>query len=153
MFLLLGVLSALFERQTSGKGQVIDAAMVDGAPALMALVHSFIGKGMWSNQREANLLDGGAPFFRTYETSDGKHMAVGPLEPQFFAQLVAKADLPDEHRASQMNAGAWPARHDEYAAVFKNKTRDEWEAIFDNTDACATPILNWSEAPQHPHAV
>ena len=153
MFLLLGVLSALFERQTSGKGQVIDAAMVDGAPALMALVHTFLARGMWSNQREANMLDGGAPFYRTYETSDGKHMAVGPIEPQFFAELVAKADLPDNHRASQLNASAWPTRRSEYAAVFKTKTRDEWEAIFDNTDACVTPILNWSEAPNHPHAV
>ena len=86
MFLLLGVLSALFERQSSGKGQVIDAAMVDGAPALMALMHTFLARGMWSNDREANLLDGGAPFYRTYETSDGKHMAVGPLEPQFFCR-------------------------------------------------------------------
>lgn len=153
MFLLLGVLSALFERQTSGKGQVIDAAMVDGAPALMALMHTFLARGIWSNNREANLLDGGAPFYRTYETSDGKHMAVGPLEPQFFAELVAKANLPQEHRASQMNAAEWPARHDAYAAVFKTKTRDEWEAIFNGTDACVTPILNWTEAPQHPHSV
>ena len=152
MFLLLGVLSALFERQSSGKGQVIDAAMVDGAPALMALMHTFLARGMWSNDREANLLDGGAPFYRTYETSDGKHLAVGPLEPQFFAELVAKAGLPDEHRASQMNANEWPARHEAYAAVFKTKTRDEWEAVFDGTDACVTPILNWTEAPAHPHA-
>ncbi|MGB0853421.1 MAG: CaiB/BaiF CoA transferase family protein [Pikeienuella sp.] len=153
MFLLLGVLSALFERQTSGKGQVIDAAMVDGAPALMALIHSFIGKGLWSTNRESNLLDGGAPFYRTYETSDGKHMAVGPLEPQFFAELVARAGLPDDHRATQMNATEWPNRHDEYAGIFKSRTRDEWEAIFDGTDACVTPILNWAEAPKHPHSV
>lgn len=152
MFLLLGVLSALFERHTSGKGQVVDAAMVDGAPALMALMHSFIARGMWSNDREANLLDGGAPFYRTYETSDGRHMAVGPLEPQFFAELVAHADLPEDHRASQMNAAEWPDRHEAYAAVFKTKTRAEWTAIFDGTDACVTPILNWTEAPAHPHA-
>ncbi len=151
MFLLLGILSALFERQGSGKGQVVDAAMVDGAPALMSLVHSFAARGLWSNDRESNLLDGGAPFYRTYETSDGHYMSVGPLEPQFFAELVAGAGLPEDHRASQMNSADWPARHDAYAAVFATKTRDEWTAVFAETDACVTPVLTWAEAPLHPH--
>jgi alpha-methylacyl-CoA racemase len=150
MFLLFGIMAALFERQTSGKGQVIDAAMVDGASAMMALVHAFIARGQWSETREANLLDGGAPFYRTYECADGKFLAVGPLEPQFFAELVRLAGLPQDHMASQMDSATWPERRAAYAEVFRRKTRDEWAAIFDGTDACATPVLTWSEAPEHP---
>lgn len=151
MFLLFGILAALFERQSSGKGQVVDAAMVDGAAALMGLVHSFIARGHWSEQREANLLDGGAPFYRCYECADGKFFAVGPLEPQFFAELVRLAGLPEDHLATQMDTSHWPARRDAYALVFRQKTRDEWAEIFDGSDACATPVLTWSEAPEHPH--
>lgn len=151
MFLLLGVLAALFERQTSGKGQVIDAAMVDGPPVLMGLIHSMIARGDWSETRNANMLDGGAPFYRSYACADGKHIAVGPLEPQFFAQLVAKAGLPSEHCKDQYDIASWAARRDSYAEIFASKTRAEWEAIFDGTDACVTPILGWSEAARHPH--
>lgn len=151
MFLLLGILSALYERQRSGRGQVIDAAMVDGASAMMALVHSWIARGNWSETREANLLDGGAPFYRTYECADGKFIAVGPLEPQFFAELVRIAHLPEAHLASQMDAARWPERRAEFAEVFRQKTRDEWAAIFEGSDACASPVLTWSEAPHHPH--
>lgn len=151
MFLLFGIMAALYERQTSGKGQVVDAAMVDGASAMMGLVHSMIARGQWSEQREANLLDGGAPFYRTYACADGKFIAIGPLEPQFFAELVKLAGLPDDHRATQMDARAWPERRDAYTEVFRQKTRDEWTAIFDGSDACATPVMTWSEAPDHPH--
>jgi alpha-methylacyl-CoA racemase len=151
MFLLLGILSAIFERHHSGRGQVIDAAMVDGAPALMALIHSLIAMGRWSEQRESNWLDGGAPFYRNYECADGKYISVGPLEPQFFAQLVELAGLPPDHMATQNDENEWPQRHDLYAQVFRTKTRDEWTAIFDGTDACVAPVLTWSEAPQHPH--
>ncbi|MEO0362633.1 MAG: CaiB/BaiF CoA-transferase family protein, partial [Pseudomonadota bacterium] len=151
MFLLLGVLSALWERSRSGRGQVVDAAMVDGAPALMALIHGFLGKGMWSTARESNLLDGGAPFYRCYETADGKHVSVGALEPQFFAELVDKAGLPEDHKARQMDAADWPVRHEAYAAVFAAKTRDEWTAIFEGSDACVAPVMDWTEAPAHPH--
>lgn len=151
MFLLFGIMAALYERQGSGQGQVIDAAMVDGASALMALIHSMSAGGLWSERREANLLDGGAPFYRSYECADGKFIAVGPLEPQFFAELVRLADLPDDHRASQMDPRNWAERREGYAALFRQKTRDEWAAIFDGSDACATPVLSWSEAPQHPH--
>jgi len=151
MFLLFGIMSALWERQTSGKGQVIDAAMVDGASALMALIHSFRARGMWTDDREANLLDGGAPFYRCYECADGKFLAVGPLEPQFFARLVDLAGLPEDHKASQMELSKWPERRDAYEAVFRQKTRDEWSAVFEGTDACATPVLTWTEAPEHPH--
>ncbi len=151
MFLLFGIMSALYERQSSGKGQVVDAAMVDGASAMMALIHSFRARGQWSEARESNLLDGGAPFYRSYECADGKFMAVGPLEPQFFAELVAKAELPESHKKSQMNAAAWPDRHVEYSKIFKQKTREEWCEIFDGSDACVTPVLTWSEAPEHEH--
>jgi alpha-methylacyl-CoA racemase len=151
MFLLFGIMAALFERQTSGKGQVVDAAMVDGASAMMGLIHTFIARGQWSETREANLLDGGAPFYRTYECADGKFFAVGPLEPQFHAELVKLAGLPEDHLATQMSTGDWPARRDAYAKVFRQKTRDEWAAIFEGSDACATPVMTWSEAPKHPH--
>ncbi|WP_146346541.1 CaiB/BaiF CoA transferase family protein [Phaeobacter marinintestinus] len=151
MFLLFGIMSALYERQSSGKGQVVDAAMVDGASALMSLIHSMIAKGFWSEQRESNLLDGGAPFYRAYECADGKFLSVGPLEPQFFAELVRLAGLPDDHRATQNDPRTWPDRRDAYAEVFRTKSRDEWADIFDGSDACAAPILSWSEAPDHPH--
>ncbi|WP_375174647.1 CaiB/BaiF CoA transferase family protein [Pseudooceanicola sp.] len=151
MFLLFGIMAALYERQSSGVGQVVDAAMVDGASALMGLVHGFIGAGRWSEQRGANLLDGGAPFYRSYECADGKFIAVGPLEPQFFAELVRLADLPDDHRATQLDTRTWAERRESYARVFRQKTRDEWAAIFEGSDACVTPVLSWSEAASHPH--
>ncbi|MGR3454729.1 CaiB/BaiF CoA transferase family protein [Pseudooceanicola sp.] len=151
MFLLFGIMAALWERQTSGKGQVIDAAMVDGASALMALVHAMIAAGKWSESREANMLDGGAPYYRTYECADGKFIALGPLEPQFFAEMIAKAGLAEEHRVDQADPARWAARREEYTAIFRQKTRDEWAAIFDGSDACATPVLTWSEAAAHPH--
>lgn len=150
MFLLLGVLSALWERQRSGRGQVIDCAMTDGASALMALFHAFRARGMWSNERESNLLDGGAPFYRTYETKDGRHVSVGALEPQFFAELAEKAGLPDSHNRDRHDQANWPARRADYAAVFAAKTRDEWAEIFAGSDACVAPVLDWDEAPAHP---
>lgn len=151
MFLLFGIMAALWERQTSGRGQVIDAAMVDGASALMALVHSMIAMGRWSEARESNLLDGGAPHYRTYACADGKFLALGPLEPQFFAEMIARAGIDDAQRADQTDPARWPERREDYAAIFRQKTRDEWTAIFDGTDACATPVLTWSEAADHPH--
>ena len=151
MFLLFGIMAALFERQSSGQGQVVDAAMVDGASALMGLVHGMIGKGLWSEQRNANLLDGGAPFYRSYECADGKFLAVGPLEPQFFAELVRLAGLPEGDCATQMDPRGWPDRHADYAEVFRQKTQADWTAIFEGSDACVTPVLSWSEAPHHPH--
>ena len=151
MFLLFGILAALYERHSSGRGQVIDAAMVDGAAAMMALVHGMSARGQWSETREANLLDGAAPFYRTYACADGKFLAVGALEPQFFAELVRHAGLPEEHRATQMDAASWPDRRARYAEAFRQKTRNEWMAIFDGTDACVSPVLTWSEAPAHPH--
>lgn len=151
MFLLFGILAAIYERQNSGKGQVVDAAMVDGASALMALIHTLIAKGWWTENRESNMLDGGAPYYRAYECADGKFVSVGPLEPQFFAELVRLAELPEDHKATQIDPRNWADRREAYAEVFKAKTRDEWAAIFDGTDACVAPVLTWSEAPEHPH--
>ncbi len=151
MFLLFGILSALYERQSSGKGQVIDAAMVDGASAMMGLIHAMLARGMWSEQRESNWLDGAAPFYRTYACADGKFLSVGALEPQFHALLLEHAGLPADHQASQMDTSQWPARRVDYASIFAQKTRDEWTAIFEGTDACVAPVLTWSEAPDHPH--
>lgn len=151
MFLIFGVLAALFERSRSGKGQVVDAAMVDGVPAMMGLIHQWLAQARWGQGREANLLDGGAPFYRCYATKDGRALSVGPLEPQFFAELVALADLPEAHRPDQNDPATWPERRALYAQVFARKTRDEWMAIFDGTDACVAPVLDWDEVEAHPH--
>ena len=151
MFLLLGVLSALFERGNSGRGQVVDAAMVDGVPAMMGLFFQYIPKGWWAQGRESNLLDGGAPFYRCYATAEGRAISVGPLEPQFFAELVAKAGLPEAHLVDQNDKRTWEARRADYAAVFASKTRDEWIEIFANSDACVAPVLDWDEVEHHPH--
>jgi len=151
MFLLLGVLAALFERSASGKGQIVDAAMVDGVPAMMGLIHTFLARGMWNGSRESNLIDGGAPFYRCYETSDGKYIAVGALEPQFFAELIVKAGLPESHETDRMDPRNWRDRREEYAALFRQKTRDEWAEIFRDSDACVAPVLDWSEIEHEPH--
>lgn len=151
MFLVFGILAALFSRSRTGRGQVVDAAMVDGVPALMGLLHAFHARGDWAGARAANLLDGGAPFYRCYATADGEHIAVGPLEPQFFAELLARAGLPDAHRADQNDPATWAMRQADYAAVFAQKTRAEWEAIFAGSDACVAPVLSLAEAEHHPH--
>lgn len=151
MFLIFGVLSALYERSRSGKGQVVDAAMVDGVPAMMGLLHQWMAQGQWGQGRETNLLDGGAPFYRCYTTKDGRALSVGPLEPQFFAQLVALAGLPPEHCEDQNATATWAERRALYAQVFAARTRDEWMAVFDGSDACVAPVLDWDEVEHHPH--
>ena len=150
MFLLLGVLSALYEAQRSGKGQVVDAAMVDGVPALMGLFHSFMARGQWVDRRESNLLDGGAPFYRCYETSDGKYLSVGPLEPQFFAELVKLAGLPADCLQTQYDVSTWRGMHATCEDIFLSRTREEWEEIFEGSDACVAPVLGLEEAFSHP---
>ena len=150
MFLLLGVMSALWERARSGKGQVVDAGMVDGVSAFSGIFRGFASLGRWREERGANLLDGAAPFYRTYECACGGYLSVGALEPQFFAILCEKAGIPDTHRADQNDPATWAARAEEYAAIFRAKTRDEWEAIFAGTDACVAPVLSPSEAEAHP---
>lgn len=151
MFLLLGVLSALFERSQSGKGQIVDAAMVDGVPAMMGLIHSWFAQKSWTTQRESNLLDGGAPFYRCYETADGKHLSVGPLEPHFFTEMVNLSGLPADEITTQYHQDQWPDKRETYQTVFKSKTREEWMALFDDTDACVAPVLDFNEVETHPH--
>ncbi len=151
MFLLLGVLAAIFERQTSGKGQVVDAAMVDGVPAMMGLLHAFGARGQWSGARQSNILDGGAPFYRCYETQDGRFMTVGALEPQFYALLLQKAGLPSEHGADQYEQSTWEARAALYEEVFARRTQAEWIEIFEGTDACVAPVVAMDDVSLHPH--
>ncbi|WP_075997200.1 CaiB/BaiF CoA transferase family protein [Salaquimonas pukyongi] len=151
MFLLFGVLAALHERGSSKKGQVIDVAMSDCAPLLTGLIQTMIHHGQWREERQSNLLDGGAPFYRCYETSDGKHVSLGALEPQFFAEFVRIAGVEASDCASQYDAATWPEKHARYEALFKTRTRDEWSALFDGSDACVAPVLTASEAPGHPH--
>ncbi len=153
MMLAFGVVCALLEAKTSGRGQVVDAAMTDGVATLAAMIFSFRATGMWNDARAANLLDGGAPFYRAYACADGKFVAVGALEPQFFAALLrglglAEGQLPDRWRPEH-----WPAIAARFAAIFATKPRDAWAAIFAETDACVTPILSLDEAPAHPHNV
>ncbi|WP_420751674.1 CaiB/BaiF CoA transferase family protein [Rhodococcus sp. O3] len=151
MFLIFGILSALVERQTSGKGQVVDAAMVDGALALSHMMWSFRGRGMWSDERGTNLLDTGAPFYDVYETSDGKYMAVGAIEPQFYALLLQGLGLDPANLPQQLDRSAWPEMKKLFTETFLSKTRDEWSEIFLGTDACVSPVLTWAEAPNNEH--
>jgi alpha-methylacyl-CoA racemase len=153
MLLLIGIVAALYEREKSGKGQVIDAAMVDGVSLLAQMQWTMKAVGTLSDERESSLLDGGAPFYRTYETSDGKYMAVGAIEPQFFAQLLAGLGLSAEDIPKQMDRDAFGAMHKTFTERFASKTRDEWASIFAGTDACATPVLTWSEAAEGEHLI
>lgn len=150
MFLLFGVLMALYERSSSGKGQVLDVAMSEGVPAMMGLLHSMLAQGFWSPQRDSNMLDGAAPYYRCYETKDAKFLSVGAIEPQFYAELVQLAGLPEADRSTQNDRGIWPDRAEAYAALFRTKTRDEWVKIFDGSDACVAPVLGWDELEDHP---
>lgn len=151
MFLIVGVLSALVEKTRSGKGQVVDAAMVDGASMLAAPIFGFLAAGLWREERGANLLDSGAPFYDTYECADGRHVAVACLEPQFFAEFCRLLPLADEFAAAQYDQSRWPAMREAIAARIAERPRDEWAALFENTDACVAPVLAMTEAPRHPH--
>lgn len=151
MFLIAGVLAALFERARSGRGQVVDAAMIDGASTLGTLPFALMAAGLWRDRRGANLLDSGAPFYDTYETADGKHLAVACLEPQFFAEFARLLPLEDRLAARQYDARLWPDMRAAIKARIATKSRDEWWSIFAETDACVAPVLSMSEAPEHPH--
>ena len=151
MFVLLGIVAALYERERSGKGQVIDAAMVDGVSILSQMMWTMKSTGVMRDERESFLLDGGAPFYRTYETSDGKYMAVGAIEPQFFAQLLDGLGLSADEVPNQFDIGAYPEMRKIFADRFASRTRDEWSAVFAGTDACVTPVLTWTEAAQNDH--
>ncbi|MEM8691218.1 MAG: CaiB/BaiF CoA-transferase family protein [Pseudomonadota bacterium] len=152
MFLLFGLLAAVIERGVSGKGQVVDAAMIDGVPAMMGLLHAFQARGIWEETRARNWLDGGAPFYRCYTCACGGVIAVGALEPQFFAELVEKAELDDDMKG-QNDKRTWQSRTDHYAAVFARRSRADWMQIFDGSDACVAPVLSTREAADHPQNV
>jgi alpha-methylacyl-CoA racemase len=154
LYLAMGVCAALFEAARSGKGQVVDAAITDGAASLMSVIYGLRASGIWSDDRDANLLDGGAPFYDVYETKDGKFVAIGSLEPQFYALLLEKLGLSgDPAFAAQMDRSAWPAMSEKVAAAIKTKTRDEWTALMEGTDVCFAPVLSMEEAPRHSHNV
>ncbi len=151
LMLAYGMACALFEAKCSGEGQVIDAAMVDGAAALMACTYSTHQLGFWNAERGTNVLDSGAPFYDTYECSDGEYMAVGAVEPQFYAQLLEGMELNAEDLPEQMDMEQWPQTKQLFTEVFKRKTRDEWATIFEDRAACVTPILQMAEVYDHPH--
>jgi alpha-methylacyl-CoA racemase len=153
MLLAFGVACALVESQKSGIGQVIDAAMVDGAAALMASFHGTLHTGNWVDERGHNMLDGGAHFYDAYETADGKYISIGSIEPQFYAELLEKSGLQGEELPPQMDRSQWPALKEKVTAIFKSKTRDEWCALMEGSDVCFAPVLTLKEAQDHPHNV
>lgn len=152
MFLAFGVVSALLEAKTSGKGQVVDAAMVDGAAYLMGMVYGMRSAGRWQDERGVNILDTGAPWYEVYETKDGKWLAVGAIETKFYAELIQKLGLADRaDLPKQFDMQRWPELRAAIGATIKAKTRDDWEAVFDGSDACVAPVMSLDEAPKHPH--
>ncbi|WP_041801390.1 CaiB/BaiF CoA transferase family protein [Rhodopseudomonas palustris] len=151
LYLVVGLLAALLEAKTSGQGQVVDVAMCDGAASLMSLFCELSAAGRWKDGRESNLLDGGAHFYGTYQCKDGEFIALGAIEPQFYAELRRLAGLDDPAFDRQMSPKDWPALKAKMAELFKTKTRAEWCAIMEGTDVCFAPVLSLSEAPLHPH--
>ena len=150
MFLIAGLLAAILSAQRTGKGQVVDVCITDGVSSLMSLFYAWQPKGLWRDKPGANLLDGAAPFYRCYRCADGRDVAVGCLEPQFFAQMVKGLGLQDRGY-DQNDRGGWPAMEADFRAAFASRTRDEWAAHFAETDACVTPVLSMAEAAEHPH--
>lgn len=153
LYMVVGVLAALHERERSGRGQVIDCAMVDGVSSMLTMFHSLLNDGSWSPKRGTNLLDGGAPFYRTYSCSDGLFVAVGAIEPEFFRLLVEGLGLPKGMIDEQNDTALWDEHHAAFAAAFALKPRDEWARLFADSDACVTPVLDLAEARSHPHLV
>jgi alpha-methylacyl-CoA racemase len=151
MLLAFGVACALVERAASGKGQVVDAAMVDGAASLMTMIHGMRQLGFWRDERGTNLLDTGAHFYDTFETADGKYVSIGSIEPQFYAELLEKTGLSGEDLPKQMDREQWPAMKTRMEAIFKSKTREQWCEIMEGSDVCFAPVLSMEEAPRHPH--
>jgi alpha-methylacyl-CoA racemase len=151
MLLAVGVLAALLERDRSGRGQVVDAAMVDGSALLMTMFHGLLAEGLWTDERGVNLFDGGAPFYDVYETSDGGFMAVGAIEPQFFARLVELLGIEPSEAPDHMDRSRWPELRSLLERRFLTRTRDDWAEIFRGEDACVTPVLSMIEAAAYPH--
>jgi alpha-methylacyl-CoA racemase len=152
LYLAFGVMAALYERQRSGLGQVVDAAMVDGAASLASIFHGLRAAGQWGDARGANLLDGGAPFYATYRCADGRWLAVGALEPKFFAAFAEGIGLDRRFVPTQYDRRSWAEMRETIAAILARQPRDHWAALFDGSDACVTPVLSLADAPQHPHA-
>lgn len=153
LYLVVGVLAALLEASKSGKGQVVDTAMCDGAASLISMFFDLAAAGRWTERRESNFLDGGAHFYGVYECACGNFISIGSIEPQFYALLRRHAELTDSAFDAQMDPKAWPSLRDKLKAVFKGKTREEWCKIMEGTDICFAPVLTMSEATKHPHMV
>lgn len=153
MLLALGVVSALYEAQRSGQGQVVDAAMTDGAATLMATMYGMRAKGFWQDSRESNFLDGAAHFYAAYECADGKYVSVGPIEPQFYQKLLSLCGIDDPQFLEQWAQMQWPELKRKLAEVIRRRTRDEWCQVLEGSDACFAPVLDMAEAPLHPHNV
>ncbi len=153
LYLAFGVMAAIFERQRSGLGQVVDAAMVDGAASLASIFFGLQAAGTWGAPRGENLLDGGSPFYATYETADGKHISLAALEPKFFAQLVQRLGLDESFVARQYDRRSWPAMRQAIADAVRRHTRHEWCLRLEGSDVCFAPVLSFDEAPQHGHAL
>ena len=151
LMLAYGIVCALLERSRSGRGQVVDAAMVDGAAALMAVFYGAQQSGFWG-ERGTNMIDTGSHFYDVYETSDGKYISIGSIEPQFYAELLEKLGLTDAGLPEQMDRAQWPELKEHFAKLFKTRTRDEWCALMEGSDVCFAPVLSMAEAPEHPHA-
>ena len=151
MYLLCGILAALLERNHSGRGQVIDAAMTDGTASLLSAFYGLMAMGMWTTARHGNRLDGGAHFYGSYECADGKYISVGSLEPQFYALLLEKAGIEDPEFEPQYAQENWPAAREKLAAIFRTRSREQWCELMEGTDVCFAPVLDLAEAPAHPH--
>ncbi|MGV9699192.1 CaiB/BaiF CoA transferase family protein [Streptomyces sp. NPDC003470] len=150
LYLVVGILAALHHARATGTGQVVDAAIVDGAAHLSAMIHGMLAAGGWQDRRGSNLFDGGAPFYGTYETADGGYMAVGALEARFYAEFLERLGIPGQV-PSRDDPARWSELREAIAARFKARTRDEWTAVFTDSDACVAPVLSLREAPHHPH--
>ena len=154
MLMAFGVLAGILSARATGKGQEIDCAMVDGAAILSAMTYTLYAEGVWKDRRESNVLDGGAHYYNVYETADGKFVSIGPIEPQFYALLLSKLGLAEDPEFTKSGgSAAWPELKAQLAAIFKTRTRDEWCALLEDSDACFAPVLSLAEAPLHPHNV
>jgi alpha-methylacyl-CoA racemase len=151
LYLALGVVSAVLEARASGKGQVLDVAMVDGAASLITAAYGLRSIGVWKDQRGSNGLDGGAFYYGAYETKDGKYISIASIEPQFYAELLERLEIDPATMPEQFDNGEWPATRARFEEIFRQKTRDEWCAILEGTDVCFAPVLDLGEAPNHPH--
>ncbi len=151
MLLVVGVLAAALEARTSGKGQVVDAAMTDGSALLMTMMYTLKAMGNWTQERGSNLLDGGAHFYDTYRCADGKYISIGPIEPQFYTLFLHKTGITDPDFKQQWERTRWPELKTRLAAHLETRTRDEWCALLEGSDACVAPVLDMDEAPEHPH--